>query len=453
MYGQRDSTFMPNLIKKNKTTNRDVNVKIIIIAGLALVLLIPAFMLGSLISEREDRKESVINEISSKWGSPQTVGGPVISVPFRVSSKDDKGRVTIETNYIHFLPNVLNVQAELVPEIRYRGIYEAVLYSGKINIVALFSPIDFSGLGVSRSKIVKSGAILSLGITDMIGIRDQVKLRVNGKQRSFEPGIKTTQVLLSGVSSSLSKMSGPLKVEITIDLNGSRSLQFLPVGKNTKVKMTSAWDSPSFHGAFLPVERDVTENGFSANWNVLHLNRNYPQRWVGERFDIQPSAFGVKLHQSVDTYRKSMRMSKYAIMFIAFTFVAFFLSEILYSRPFHPVQYLLIGFALLIFYTLLLSFSEHVWFGFAYFISSTAIVALISLYSYGILVNKLFSSAVAGLLVILYSYMYIVLQLEDFALLMGSVGLFVVLSAIMYITRKIDWYAIGISTNPVKKEK
>jgi inner membrane protein len=185
----------------------------------------------------------------------------------------------------------------------------------------------------------------------------------------------------------------------------------------------------------LPVERTVTEQGFTAKWKVLHLNRNYPQYWKGRGHDLSQSTFGVRLFRPVDIYQKSMRTAKYALMFIVFTFMAFFISEVMNRLRVHPVQYLLIGLAMIVFYTLLLSISEHL-------ISAGAVIGLFSGYAKAILKNRAVTVMVSGVLAILYAYLYILLQLEDYALLMGSVGLFGVLSAVMYLTRKIDWYAI-----------
>ena len=175
---------------------------------------------------------------------------------------------------------------------------------------------------------------------------------------------------------------------------------------------------------------------------MLHLNRNFPQQWTGKNSDITTSTFGVDLLLPVDEYQKTMRTAKYAIMFIGLTFLTFFMFELLSGNHIHPVQYLLIGFALLIFYTLLLSLSEYITFGWAYFAAAGAIIGLITVYSFLMMSNRLKSAIVSGVLVLLYGYLYVLLQLQDFALLMGSIGLFIVLSSVMYLTRHIDWFEI-----------
>ena len=260
----------------------------------------------------------------------------------------------------------------------------------------------------------------------------------------MEPGVETAEVIQSGVSAAirLDSTRRPRPFKLVLNLNGSSRINFAPVGKVTSVKADSTWRDPSFGGAFLPTERTISEKGFSARWKVLHLNRNYPQYWKGGGCDLSPSLFGVTLFSPVDIYQKSMRTAKYALMFIVFTFLAFFFSEIMNRLRVHPVQYLLIGLAVILFYTLLLSISEHIRFGMAYLFSATAIIGLITGYAAAILKNRPITLMVGGILTILYAYLYILLQMEDYALLMGSIGLFAVLSGVMYLTRKVDWYAI-----------
>jgi inner membrane protein len=219
-------------------------------------------------------------------------------------------------------------------------------------------------------------------------------------------------------------------------------LLFSPVGEETTVQLQSEWPNPSFAGSFLPVNREVSSDGFQSEWNVLHLNRNFPQQWKGANKELTSAAFGVDLLLPVDEYRKTMRTAKYAIMFIALTFLTFFMIELLSGKMIHPVQYLLIGFALLIFYTLLLSISEYLVFGIAYLIASAAIILLITVYSYKVLSDGRKTAVVFGVLSLLYGYLYILFQLQDYALLLGSLGLFIVLSLVMYLTRSIDWFEV-----------
>jgi inner membrane protein len=256
--------------------------------------------------------------------------------------------------------------------------------------------------------------------------------------------LKTTDIASSGVQSliPLSPTQKDSRFSLELNLNGSEQLRFIPMGETTRVNLESTWPSPSFNGAFLPVSRQVSNNGFSATWNILHLNRNFPQFWVGNQYMVGESSFGLRLLITADIYQKSIRISKYAVMFIVFTFSAFFFSEVISRKRVHPIQYILIGLAIILFYVLLLSLSEHLNFDLAYILSAAAITTIITGYSRGILKSNYFALTVFGILIVLYAYLYIVLQLEDYALLMGGIGLFMVLTTVMYITRKIDWYSL-----------
>jgi len=250
-------------------------------------------------------------------------------------------------------------------------------------------------------------------------------------------------VVDSGVSVKVPATGLSNTFSLELNLNGSQGLNFIPLGRETNVNLASNWASPSFKGVFLPDSREVTDNGFKADWKVLHLNRNYPQEWAGNApSSVGESAFGVELLIPVDEYQKSMRSIKYAIMLIALTFLIFFFVEVLNSRRIHPIQYILVGLALCIFYLLLLSISEHLNFNKAYIISSIATILLITAYTKTVFKSNRLTSLQSLVLVILYGFMYLLIQLEDYAILIGSIGLFIVLAIVMYISRKIDWYNI-----------
>jgi inner membrane protein len=425
---------------------RSATFKLITICALILVLLIPASMVESLIHERENRKHEVIDEINHKWGQAQTISGPVISIPYLKHVEGKHGKTTTVTKYMHILPDTVNIKSHITPEVRYRGIYEAVLYNTILSIDGTFPRAPIAELRIPPENIVWPAAFISVGITDMRGLKERIAATFDGKSLSMEPGIETADVITSGVSSGIrldnSRKQYPFQFQL--NLNGSRQIHFSPVGKVTTVTASSQWRDPSFGGAFLPVERKVSEQGFSAKWKVLHLNRNYPQYWKNNSHDLAGSAFGVHLFSPVDVYQKSTRMAKYALMFIVFTFMAFFISEVMNRLRVHPVQYLLIGLSIIIFYTLLLSISEQLNFGAAYLISACAVISLITGYAKAILKNNQVTLMVGGILSTLYAYLYILLQLEDHALLMGSVGLFGVLAVAMYLTRKVDWYALQL---------
>jgi len=431
---------------KSLKTNIIFKVSIIVLIG--LLLLIPAAMIKNMIREREYTQKDAIKEVSSKWGEEQTLSGPYVSVPYfryvkQFSKKDSVNKIIQVKEYIHFLPTELNINGNIFPEKRYRGIFEIVVYNSKLNISGIFKNIKFSDLDIPMKDIQFDKATVSIGINDLRGIEEQVILDWNKEKFLFNPGTVTNDIIESGINSPVNISSNDSSFyEFSFDLvlKGSQLLYFIPVGEITDVNMASSWNNPSFNGAFLPDTRTVTDSGFTANWNILHLNRNFPQRWIGGYHSTSSSAFGIDLLLPVDNYQKSMRSIKYAILFIAFTFIVFFFVEVLNKVFIHPVQYILVGFALIVFYTLLLSISEHIPYNLAFVVSALATLLLIAGYVKAILKSNMLTFLISGILLVLYTFIFVIIQLQDYALLIGSIGIFIILGLVMYFSRKIDWY-------------
>lgn len=421
---------------------KSIGLKLIMMGFLLLVLLIPASMINSTIQERKSSESTAQYEISSKWGTAQVVSGPWLTIPYYVYSKGPKGERQQQIFHAYFLPDDLTIGGDLDTELRYRGIYEAVLYKSSLHLSGHFPAPDFQALNVPLENVIWNQAVVGFGLTDMRGIRANLNLEWNGKTLPLEPGIQVGNLSASGVSVKLPAGSAS-KATFTIDLklNGSGSLSFLPFGKTTTVSLKSPWSSPSFSGSFLPTERQITSQGFQAQWQVLHLNRNYPQAWLNDRPAVDESAFGVELFLPDDQYQKTTRSTKYAVMFLLLTFGALFFMEIREGHPVHVIQYLLVGLAMVFFYSLLLSLAEHIGFNAAYGVSSVAIVAMIALYAKGIFGRPSVTLTVGALISALYGYLYILLQIEDYALLVGNIGLFLALSTAMYVSRRTDWYS------------
>ncbi|GJQ61355.1 MAG: cell envelope integrity protein CreD [Melioribacteraceae bacterium] len=438
-----------------KKSRSSVTLKIIILTVLTLLLLIPPLFVINLIQERQDRSDGVKLEISSKWGTNKTINGPVISVPYKKWTTSQGGKKTYSVHYLHILPESLMVKSNMTPEKRYRGIYESVVYNADVQINGEFVIPDLQLAGLNDDEVMWEDAQLYFGVSDMRGIKNKIIINWQGKEINANPGIETEQIYekgfgVKGLFEGKQETAAKFNFSTSININGSESLMFTPVGKSTFVEITSSWDTPSFTGNFLPRERSITSDGFTASWEVFHLNREFPQFWADAKYYPQKSEFGVELKIPVDHYQKAMRTTKYAIMFIGLTFLAFFMIEIMNRLNVHPIQYLLTGFALIIFYTLLLSISEYLNFTFSYIIAALAIIVQISLYSLSIFKEKSRALVVSGVLLMLYSYLFVVLQLEDFALLLGSVGLFTILGVVMYLTRKIDWS--NITQQPENEE-
>lgn len=403
-------------------------------------------MIESLIRERSQLRESVVMEVSNSWSQSQTLTGPVLSIPYTYFLETNDGDLVERIGYAYFLPEMLRISGEVEPEVRYRGIYEVVVYASALTVEGTFTQPDMSAFDIEPEHILWDDAAITLGIPDLRGIKEDVTLRWGEEDYNFGPGTATNDIVEAGITtpvdmSSMSSSGSTIPFSFALSLNGSRSLYFTPLGEETSISLQSSWADPSFEGAFLPDERVVGDDGFSASWNVLHLNRNYPQAWLGQQHSVSESSFGVRLLMPVDAYQKSTRSAKYAIMFILLTFVTFFFVEVMNNKRIHPIQYIMIGFALSIFYVLLLSISEHLSFNVAFILSSIAITVLITLYSIALFKNKRLTLLTAALLVLMYGFIFTVLQLQDYALLIGSLGLFLVLAAFMYLSRKIDWYA------------
>lgn len=446
-----------------KSIRDSVLFRLCVIGVLVLVLLIPLSQVKGLVSERLSRSEGARREIASIWGGRQEIGGPVLVVPYRVHFTDAKGIAREVEQRARFLPDALKVSGKLLPELRRRGLFETVVYRLQLRVEATFPPPDFSTWSIAPEDIRWEKAVLGVGIPDLRGIRGEAALKWNDRSVPFSGGSADPRIWASGLTAAI-----PLApteagaaahiVSFDLGLQGSEDLRFLPFGRETIVEINSPWPSPSFSGAFLPERRTVSEKGFSARWRVSWLGRSYPQQWrdpeipSADRVEegggtptdaihqaVCGSAFGVGLYLPADAYQKTERSLKYAILFVVLTFATFFLYAVLAPVELHPVQYLLVGAAICLFYLLLLSISEQAPFPVAYAVASAAIVALISGYSAAILHGRLRALVLGGLLGLLYGYLYVLLQAEDQALLLGSVGLFAILATLMYLTRRIDW--------------
>ena len=435
-----------------KPLKYNIYFKVAIIIFIGLLLLIPAQMIRGLVYEREARQQEAITEVSSKWGQQQTLSGPFITIPFikyvkETDKKNGTEKVIQVRDFIHILPSELKINGNMKPERRNRGIYDIVVYNSKINLSGKFPKINLKEFDVPASNIQFDKAHLTMGITDLRGIEEQVQLNWNSQKYLFNPGVVSTDIIGSGINSPISingNDSSNYSFSFDLDIKGSQFLYFTPVGKITDVNISSSWKNPSFTGAFLPDSRNVSDTGFTAHWNILHLNRNYPQSWTGNKYMTGESVFGIDLLLPVDNYQKTTRAIKYAILFICFTFLVFFFIEVLNRVFIHPVQYILVGIALIVFFTLLLSVSEHLSFNIAYILSAIATLMLIALYIKAILKNTKLTILISSILFLLYLFIFIIIQLQDYALLIGSIGIFLILALVMYYSRKIDWYNLNL---------
>jgi inner membrane protein len=442
-----------------------LTLKICLIGFLTLLLLIPQAIIESIIHDREKLSDTVIDEVSEGWGGSQIVTGPVLIIPYTSTNEDNK---KIKSKVI-VLPKQLSINGGLTSTTKHRSIYEVALYESKMSISG---SIDMSELKSKNiPNLLINEAYIAMGIADLKGIQNNLDIKWGNKvfpmkggmndfnfyystvditnKRSFsasesQPNTPSPGdlILKSGLSCPIELIDGQNKYDFSIllDLKGSRNLQFSPLASNTEVSIQSAFKDPSFIGKFLP-DNKVSSNGFNAKWKILEYNRNIENIKIGvDHLGIEDNLFGVKLEASVDNYTKTNRAIKYMLLIIALTFLVVFLTELLEKKKIHIFQYALVGFALAIFYTLLLAFSEIISFDFSYLISAIAIIGLLYFYSLTLFKNKKSSNVLLGLTTLLFSYIYSIIQLEKTALLFGAIGLFVIIAATMYATRKINWY-------------
>lgn len=423
------------------------SIKVVVIAFLVLLLLIPMFMIEDMIRERGRTQSEAIAEVSQKWSLAQTVTGPYINLKYPMYYEEN-GTKRLTMGNVTLFPDELSVDGQLKTETLQRGIYKVNVYQSELVIKGYFSSEELRKGNLSMDALQYDRAAICLNLTDMRGLSEQVSIRLNDSVYVFEPGMDGQGIDNMGVHAivnlSALKEDGRLPYEMNIKLKGSQSISFTPLGKTTKVSLKANWNTPSFDGNFLPEKRKITESDFSAQWQVLNLNRNYSQVLVdypttGIR-DIKDSSFGVNLKMPVEQYQQSMRSTKYAVLIILLTFTVIFFTEIMEKTRIHALQYLLVGLALCLFYSLLLSLSEHIGFGSAYLVASVLTIALVGGYMLGIIKRKKPAFIMTALLVVLYIYVFILIQLETYALLAGSLGLFVILAMVMYFSKKIDWF-------------
>lgn len=432
-------TTIENIWNRSK-----ILIKSMMIAVLVLLLLIPTHYVQRLIEEREARQREAIAEVSSKWAGGQNIAGPIVALPYLQTTADTTNKAITTKHTAYFLPDDLSIDAKVVPQERSRGIYKVVLYTSQITISGSFNSLPIEKLKIPADKILWNEAYIKLNIADVKGLNEELKLTWNDSLLTLVP---------QGFSGMAEGMTAPIALDqygvlkkfsfnATLDLNGSEKLQFTPLGKTTTVRLNAGWPHPSFTGNTLPQTSDITDTGFAASWKSLAHKRPFAQYWTDEAFNearLSEAAFGVDLFIPVNGYQKTMRSVKYAVLCIVLTFAAFFLIETANKKQVHPFQYGLIGLALVLFYMLLLSFSEYIGFNTAYGIAAAATIGLIGWFVKGVLASGKLSGILSVLLLLVYVYVFTILQLQDFALLLGSIGLFISLAAIMYFSKKLSW--------------
>jgi inner membrane protein len=433
-----------------------VSVKAVVIGALTILMLWPLSRVETLVNERQALQAQAYAVIAAGFGGSQIIGAPILSADTqnRIVTVDPSTLNSTETwregAPQHLLPDEVQIASEVAVEVRSKGIYSVPVYVSKVVMTGVFKPEAITSLLKSTAdvQVLPTRAIFQLPLSGVKYLRAVTRFEVDGRSLRTASGEVAGLTAISVPIDLKSRVeSNLLTFRLEFEIAGSESLHFLPLGSHTTVTARVAWPHPDFDGAFLPVSRDIQPEGYSAKWEVLELNRAYPQVWRGttvKESALLATAFGVRLFQPSNIYTQNYRAVRYGILFVAITFACFFAWEhLVRGLRLHPMQYLLVGLALATFYLLLLALSEHIGFALSYGVAAAALVALITTYIAGATNNHRAASWIGAALASSYGILYVILLSEDYALLFGSLLLFVILAALMVATRRLDWSKVG----------
>jgi inner membrane protein len=424
----------------NNTNKQLLKATVIII--LIALLMIPTWYISQLVMERKQRKQEITREVSASWANAQTISAPFLQVYY---TKSNGG-----TSKGYIMPTKNNIQSNIKTQNLYRSIFPIPVYESTINMDGVFSKIDIENFKTTYGNITTNNSYLAINITDTKGIGDSASITINNKKynltvNNLNPtdGAKSIVLPLSLLENAI---NADIAYTIQLTVKGTEKFSFIPLATNNNVTIQSGWKDPSFEGKIFTTNKTITKTGFSANWNINGSSLNVPhisEQWV----NTSEITTGVNFINSVDSYTKTLRCTKYALLFIALTFAFFYFIEILKNTQIHPIQYILVGLGLVIFYTLLLSISEYIAFDYAYIIASIATILLITYYACSVMQSNKNGLLIGIVLLVLYIFMYVIIQLEETSLLVGSIGLFVALAIIMQVSKKINWNKLHLFQN------
>ncbi len=437
-----------NILKKQKKFS-----KVVILFLFCIFLQVPLSLVSNIVEERMSLYNETVNEIGREWGEKQVITGPIIVIPYSESyykkeiivSKDgdkiEKDVKKVRHNQLLLLPDDLVINSILEEESRNRGIYKTIVYTSNINLQGNFSklkqkiPEEYEEIYYDKARVV-------FGVTDTKALLKINKFNLNGEKSFLESGTGVSSVALleKGVSGDLADLEDGIEFEINFDIRGSKGISFIPLGEKNKFIISSKWPSPSFNG-YLPSKSEITKEGFNATWDISSLTRNYSQNLIIKNDGIHKHNFlneviaSVNLYSGITHYRQVIRATKYGLLFIALTMLIAYGFELISKKETHYIQYGIIGVSLVIFYLLLLSLSEHTSFFIAYILSTGATVLPISIYVAKFSKNVKFGIGMFIMLVGIYSVLYSILKMEDYALLTGTLLILIVIYGLMYMTR------------------
>ncbi|RQR57727.1 cell envelope integrity protein CreD [Burkholderia sp. Bp9125] len=446
--------------------NRILLFKSLITASLVLLILIPLHLVGNIVQERALYRQDALKSIWSSYAGPQTVTGPVLVVPYTevtrvredtAAGQPEKTRLQSEAKRLLVFPKTLGVKGSLATDVRYRGIHKALVYDLQSRWEGTLALPDLKQLPQSAGHVsfAIGTAYVAFGISDVRGLMTQPVLAFGGKRLAVEQGARLPS-LRQGVHADVDLAAfaaaaggNPVPFSIDLPLLGAESIAFAPVADQNDFSLKSAWPHPSFDGAFLPRTRTVDAGGFASAWSLTSFNTKVREQIASGSGDDAFESASVSLIEPVNVYLEAERATKYGALFVMLTFASFFMFELVKRLRIHPIQYLLVGLSLALFFLLLLSLSEHIAFGYAYLAASGACIGLLGFYVSFVLHSVRRGATFAGLLAMLYAALYGLLLSEDNALMLGSLLLFAILAAIMLLTRHVDWYSVGAAWQPL----
>lgn len=423
--------------------------RLIFLMLLVLLMLIPLNMVEGVVQERAERKHEVEAEIGEQWGPAQTVGGPILVIPYDATETqlraDGSSESRLVRHYASFLSAQTQITAKAKVEERYKSIYRVLVYGTDMRLTGAFAAPDFARWNIDPGRVRWNEASLALILPGAHALRS-IAVTVDKEELKIDAGLLPQHPAGTGLHGDLA-LGGPrdLAFDITLALNGQGALSLLPLSGQSEISISSDWPHPDFVGTPLPVSHDIGTDGFTGSWSINHLATGTPMAWRDSDFRLDPStltAVGVGLVEPGDVHQQTDRIVKYGILVVGLTFGTIFIIGLLKSQRVHLVQYLLIGMSIALFYLLLLSLAEQMDFAWAYLVASLVDIAIVAWYA-GTTIRRLLGWLTGLLLGGVHLYLYVLLQMESYALLAGTIGLIVILLLVMIATRKVDWYAIG----------
>jgi len=430
-----------------RNRSRSMGLKLLLVCVLALLMTIPALFVNSIVEDRTKRAADVIQEISGRAGGQQTFLGPSLSIPYSVPPLY-KGALPTHGLYVVF-PTKAEAAVKVYTQERNRSLFKVPVYEAELKFDAAFDLTNSPSALPAGAELDWTQAGIVIGVSDARGALVDGTLTANGKTSTLVPaenvGDENASLRLTyfGVKvPELAKPNATFNVDANLRFSGAQRLAVLAYGKSTHFTAEGDWPSPGFDGGFLPTKRTVSGQGFTGEWSVPFIARGIPAEGTSTAVSaLEQTAMGISFVEVADPYQSVSRSLKYVLLFIGLLFLSYFVFEVTAGKRVHPAQYVLVGIAHMIFYLLLLSLAERIGFDWGFLVGGGATVALLSANA-----GWIFASRVQGLRAlfvfsVLYFFIYLLLRLEDNALLVGAVASFIAIAAVMYFTRKIDWYS------------